>query len=182
MLAASAELERIVGQYQDMVWRIALSMTKNQYDAEDVFQDVFVRLVDSIGRIESEEHLKAWLIRVTVNRCRSWSKSSWKRKVDSYERKHEELGDRVEPVSWDQHGAQADERFDPEMAQTLLGEQVMSVLQRMDQPYRVVVYLFYYENLSVREIADVLDVKENAVRTRLSRARDRIREGVNQHG
>lgn len=178
MLATSAELERIVRQYRDTVWRIALSMTKNQYDAEDVFQDVFIRLVDSIGKIESEEHLKAWLIRVTVNRCNSWGRSSWRSRVDSYEKHHEEVGDRMEPFAWDDYTREMDESFDPEMARTLRGEQVMSVLQKMDRNYRVVVYLFYCENLPVKEIASALNLGENAVRTRLSRARDKAREGV----
>lgn len=179
MLATSAELERIMHQYHDTVWRIALSITKNQYDAEDVFQDVFVRLVDSISRIESEEHLKAWLIRVTTNRCYSWSKSSWKRKVDSYERQLEEQGDCMEKPVWDTYSPPIDEQFDPETAQTLRGEQVMTVLQKLDRASRIVIYLFYCEDLSVKEIAQTLHLGENAVRTRLSRARNKIREGVN---
>ena len=178
MLATNAELERIMRQYHDTVWRLALSMTKNQYDAEDVFQDVFVRLVDSIGKIQSEEHLKAWLIRVTTNRCRSWSRSGWKRWVDYYEKHHEETGDRIETYVWDDHTKELDETFDPEMARTLRGEQVMGVLSQMDKSYRTVMYLFYCENLSVRDIADVLDLSENTVKTRLSRARDKAREGV----
>ena len=178
MLATGPELERIVQQYKDTVWRIALSITHNHADAEDIFQDVFVKLVESIGKIQNEEHLRAWLIKVTVNRGYSWSKSAWKRKVDSYDEKHEALGDSLEPHACDDYDQPVSQEFDPAVAQTLRGEKVMEILQKMDEPNRIAVYLFYCEGLSIREIAGMLKLKENAVKTRLSRVRSRIREEV----
>lgn len=182
MLATSAELERIMADYKDTVWRVALSIVRDPHDAEDIFQDVFIRLMDSIGKIQSEEHLKAWLIRVTTNRCYSWTKRGWLKKTQSLDAWWEENGDWNLPSAGDDYTPAMDESFDPDMARTLMGERVMEEMQKLDRSSRIAVYLFYCENLSVREIASVLGMKENAVRTRLSRARSKIREGVTDNG
>lgn len=178
MLATERQLERVVRDYKDTIWQIAVSITHNQHDAEDVFQDVFVRLVESIEKIHSEEHLRAWLIRVTVNRCYSWSKTAWKKRVSSYEKLHEEIGDYLEPARCDDYDGIQNSDFDPEMAQSLRGEKVFEVLQKMSKDNRIAVYLMYWENLSVKEIARLLKITESTVKTRLSRARKEIRESV----
>jgi len=180
MLGSAAELDRIVHQYKDMVWRAALSMVKNRTEAEDVFQDVFVQLVRHIDRIENEQHLKAWLLKVTVNRCRSWSKTAWKTRVQSYEELHDEAGDAVEPVTEDEYrlADESVEGFDPSTAETERGEQVMTALSGLKPEYRIIIHLFYYESLSIRAISRILGLNENAVKTRLSRARDSIRRSL----
>ena len=180
MKSSAAELERIVCQYKDMVWRTALSTIKNRSEAEDVFQDVFVQLVRHIGNIENEQHLKAWLLKVTINRCRSVSKTVWKTRVRSYEELREEAGDAVEPSTEDEYdlAEESVEGFDPSTAETERGEQVMTALAGLKQDYRIVVHLFYYECLSVKMISKILGLQENAVKTRLSRARDLIRRSV----
>lgn len=182
MQSTAAELDRIVYQYKDMVWRAALSMVKNRTEAEDVFQDVFVQLVRHIEKIQNEQHLKAWLLRVTVNRCRSWSKTVWKSRIQSYEKLHDEAGDAVEPSVEDEYqmNAYPEDGFDPSTAETEQGEQVMIALSELKPDYRIVVHLFYYEMLSVKAISKILGIQENAVKTRLSRARDLIRRSLKQ--
>lgn len=181
MLATERQLERVVRDYKDMVWHIAASITHDPYTAEDVFQDVIVRLMESLEKIHNEEHLRAWLIRVTVNRCKSWSKSAWKRKVRSYEKLHEEVGDRLESVIYDNYDGILTSDFDPEMAQSLLGEKVFEVLRKMSMENRSAFYLMYWENLSVKEIARLLEITESTVKTRLSRAKEQIRKSVEKH-
>ena len=77
--------EQVLEQYADMVYRLAIIHMKNKADAEDVFQEVFLRLVKNADKISSEEHLKAWLIKVTVNCCKKQFDSAWNRHRASLE-------------------------------------------------------------------------------------------------
>ena len=70
-----------IERYSDMVYRLAFSMTKNKYDADDIHQEVFVQYISHFPKLESEEHKKAWLIRVTINTCKNWWKCAWQKKV-----------------------------------------------------------------------------------------------------
>ena len=146
-----------VRQYQDMVYRIALHQTGNPPDGEDAVQEVFLRLLTSKKPPEGEEHLRRWLIRVTVNYCRDLLKSPWRKRRVSLETLPEE------PVFQQ-----------PEEAE--LYREVM----KLPEKYRTVLELFYYEELSVREIGEVLGVRETLVTTRLSRARARLREQLRE--
>ena len=76
-----AFLKQAMADWGDAVYRLALGQTRSRADAEDVYQDVFLRLLDSGTAFESPEHLKAWLLRVTVNRCRDLARSGWKRRT-----------------------------------------------------------------------------------------------------
>ena len=75
------EMKEIIEKYADMVYRIALTRTKSIENAEDIFQDVFMKLSEKTPKFESEEHIKAWLIRVTINMSKNANSSSWNRKV-----------------------------------------------------------------------------------------------------
>jgi RNA polymerase sigma-70 factor (ECF subfamily) len=132
-----------------MVYRLALANMKNKQDAEDVFQDVFFRYISKIRTFESEEHRKAWLIRVTINRCRSiWA--AWFRKA--------------EPLD------------DSLVAETKEENDLTEYLALLPQKYRSVIHLFYYEELSIKQISEILDAKEPTVRTWLTRARSILGE------
>ena len=76
-----AFLKQAMADWGDAVYRLALGQTRSRADAEDVYQDVFLRLLDSGTAFESPEHLKAWLLRVTVNRCRDLARSGWQRRT-----------------------------------------------------------------------------------------------------
>ena len=73
--------DEVIRKYFDMVYKLALSQTRNQTFAEDVTQDVFVRFIHNKDKFESEEHIKAWLIRVTINCSKSVFMSSWFKKI-----------------------------------------------------------------------------------------------------
>lgn len=89
------ELENIIKKYGDSVYRLAYLKMKNKDKADDIYQNVFLKLIKQDNRIEPEEHLKAWLMRTTVNCCKDYWKSSWHRKV-SYEEKEPDAGNRQE--------------------------------------------------------------------------------------
>lgn len=144
-------------QYQDMVYRIALHAFGNPQDAEDAVQEVFLRLYTAEKPFEGPDHLRYWLIRVTVNICKDALKSPWRRRRVSLEELPET------PV------------FDrPE--QGSLYREVMGLPEK----YRTVLYLFYYEELTVREIGEVLGLRTSAVTTRLHRARSRLKEQLTE--
>lgn len=144
-------------QYQDMVYRVALHALGSPQDAEDAVQEVFLRLYTEKKPFAGSEHLRRWLIRVTVNVCRDALKSPWRRRRVFLDTLPET------PV------------FDrPE--QGALYREVMALPEK----YRTVLYLFYYEELTVKEIGEVLDLRTTAVTTRLHRARAKLKEQLTE--
>lgn len=144
-------------RYQNMVYRTALHALGSPQDAEDAVQEVFLRLFNHRGAFESEEHLRRWLLRVTVNYSRDVLKSPWRKRRASWEEVPEvPVLDRPE--------------------QAALYREVMALPEK----YRTVLYLFYYEELTVREIGELLGAEPSTVTTRLARARKRLRERLGE--
>lgn len=152
-LEQEADWEAVLCRYQDMVYHLALVHTKKTTDADDVFQEVFLRLVRKNPAFESEEHRKAWLIRTTLNCCNSFWNSAWKRRTVSME----ECADLVDTGRWGEGG---------------LLEQVNALPPK----YRTVIHLFYYEDMPIEQIGRTLKISYNAVAKRLSRARELLRK------
>lgn len=133
--------------YQSMVYRIALNSFRNIQDAEDAVQEVMLKLYLHKGPFESPDHARNWLIQVTLNYCRSVWRSPWRQRVSL-----EELTVAI-PFSRPE---------DRELFQAVMD---------LPEKHRTILYLFYYEDLSLREIAQLLKLSETAVTSRLSRAR-----------
>lgn len=144
-------------RYQNTVYRTALHALGSPQDADDAVQEVFLRLFRCRAPFESEEHLRRWLLRVTVNYCRDVLKSPWRKRRVSWEELPET------PV------------FDRPQ-QAALYREVMALPEK----YRTVLNLFYYEELSVREIGELLGVGDSTVTTRLARARRRLKERLGE--
>ena len=148
LFCTAPELEEVMGRYETMVFRLAYSYTRSRSDAQDLCQEVFLRYYCRRPIFTSEEHRRAWLLRVTVNRCKSHLSSWWVR--------------RTVPL---------DERISlPEPEYLELDE----ALRRLPEKDRLVIHLFYYEDCSTREIAKLTHSTEGAVRTRLTRARQQL--------
>lgn len=147
---SEAELERYIISFRSTVYRLALSYLKNREDAEDVSQDAFVKLLKCGQVFESDENVKAWLIRVTINLCKNLLKASWRKK-------------RFELI---EAAASAPDENDG------IGEYI-SLLK---PEYSSVLYLYYYEGYSTKEIAQLTRITDVAARTRLSRARKLLKE------
>jgi len=164
------ELTKAYLDYSDMVYRIALVQTGNQALAEDVHQDVFMALVKYSARIKNEEHLKAWLIRVTQNACHKHYRSLRIRLTVLYD---DNLSKETENESAppDPGGYPGSEDYDHPY-----DEIVREAVESLPENFRLVVHLFYYEEMSVRDIAHALNLSEQNVKTRLSRAREKLRE------
>lgn len=149
--------DEAIDRYADMVYRLALSQMKNKADADDLFQEVFVRLVSNIHKLESWEHVKAWLIRVTVNCARKHFDKYWNKNV----------------LYLEETGQMADEARG-----YMAGEEhpVRSAVESLPPKYRLAVHLFYYEQFSVAEIAQMTEQKESTVKSQLFRAREMLKE------
>lgn len=139
------------------VLRLALSQTSSMADAEDVYQDVFVSLACSKASFENADHLRAWLLRVTLNRCRDLARSWWRRKARSL--------DALEfdpPDDSDSTGAPADYA------------ELWHAIHRLPKRDQVLIHLRYVEEMSCERISAVTGIKASTVRTRLSRTHQKL--------
>lgn len=146
------ELNRVMELYGDSIRRICFLHLKNYSDVEDVFQEVFLKYILHNGDFESDAHEKAWLIRVAINACKDILKSFFRSKVSSLEEAY------TEPFYMDDDASE-----------------VMDAVLHLQDKYRNVIYLFYYEGYSAVEIAKILHKKVNTIYTWLSRAKDQLR-------
>ena len=165
-MSANLTAEELIDRYADMVYRLALTEVKNKTDAEDIFQEVFIRLLKNLHKLDSEEHAKAWLIRVTINCARKHFASYWNRNVD-FITEDTDMGKESE-----------------ELETLLEGESpVLEAVRGLPEKYRIVVHLFYFEDFSVSEVSKILKTTENTIKTQLHRARKLLKEmlegGVN---
>ncbi|MBQ8057164.1 MAG: sigma-70 family RNA polymerase sigma factor [Ruminococcus sp.] len=151
MLTKTEKAEQIVRQHADMIYRIALQNLKNKADAEDIFQDVCMTLLTKDAPLFDDVHLKHWLIRVTINKCKNFKKSLWQRKTEPLN---------VQPDSGLDSG----------------GVEVLELLYTVPKQYRNIVYLYYFEEYTVPEIAMILGENKNTVNSKLQRARKRLRK------
>ena len=151
--------DEVVRYYSPMIWRLALTKTKSTHDAEDIFQEVFMKLVMNQKPFASEEHRKAWLIRVTINCANSHFVAPWRKNVDTLE-------DAILDQIADEDTVDAIDVDTPD---------VYSKVLALPENMREVILLFYYEELSIREISEILGTSEVNVKKRLSRARQKLR-------
>ena len=147
------EYKRLTNLYIDMVYRVALNGCKNKYDADDIVQETFLKLLKCKKKFESDEHARNWLLRVAVNECNSMWNSSWRKKV-----------------------ILTDEQEDKPVFPTPEQSELYELVIQMSPKYRQVIYLYYFEGFSVREVASILKISETAVQTRLQRARNKLKE------
>ena len=132
-----------------MVTRIAIVNVKNSDDAKDCYQNTFMKLYCYKQSFESEGHLNAWLIRVTLNECKDYQKQFWKRTID------------------------IDEVVISKNDKILI---LLSVIMKFSSKYRSVLYLYYYESYSTNEIANILNKKHNTIKSHLIRARKLLKK------
>ena len=144
------------------VYVTALSQTRSTHDAQDVAQDVFCRLLADGTSFTSDEHLKAWLLRTTINRCRELHRTPWRRRVESADNVGSEL---PAPDASTEDAALAELRADP----------VWQALRALPEKLRVVALLHYVEQYTTEEIARIVGSPPATVRTRLHRARKQMR-------
>ena len=144
------DVELVLEMYSDTVYKIALSQTRDRNDAEDIFQEVFLRLVRNKKEILTAEHMKAWLIRVTLNCCKKHFSSAFRRKTA-------ELSEDIPYIPPDEL-------------------QIYHEVLALPKKYRTAIHLFYYEDLSIETIAEMLNAKPSTVKSHLFRGRQLLKE------
>ena len=143
----------VIEKYFNTVYKLALARTKDVSYAEDITGDVFLKFMQTDKVFDSEEHIKAWLIRVTINCSHSLFAGSWFKKTVPLE-----------------------ETIPAEMPEE--ESDVYLAVMRLPEKYRVVIHLFYYEELSVAEISKALGINESTVKSQLSRGRGLLKESL----
>ena len=139
-----------ITRYKDTVYRLAFARTGSRQDADDIFQDVFMKLFTSNPSFESEEHLKAWLIHVAINECKRYiTKNRPFVSLDKVNNDFVDFEQEKSDMSW--------------------------ALMKLDTKYRDVMYLHYCEDYTVSEIAQILRKSPNTVKTLLSRGREKLK-------
>ena len=150
-------VEMLIEKYRNNLYVMAFSICKNTQDAEDVVQDTFIQYWSQKKEFASEQHIRAWLARVTINKS--------KNKINTFFRKNAlPLEDYMQTLA-----------FESEESSGLF-EAVMNLPEK----YRIVIHLFYYEDYSVREIADILKLTQGNVKVRLSRGRLLLRNTLKE--
>lgn len=150
LLRTDREIAEIYYRHVDTVYRVCYSFMKNKQETEDMVQETFLRLISSGKSFENERHEKAWLIVASSNLCKDALKRRW-REDESIE---EHIAD---PVSIDPHN------------------EVLEAVLQLPGDYKTVVYMYYYEGYSTDEIAKFLRTSHATVRSRLARARKRLK-------
>ncbi len=150
-------VQDLMNMYKNNVYAAAFSICKNASDAEDVVQDTFLQYYMTHKNFDSEQHIRAWLLKVAINKAKNIQFSFWRKNGMPLE-------DYIETLAFET----------PETKE--LFEEVM----KLPEKYRVVVHLFYYEDYSVKEIAGILRTTESNVKVRLSRGRARLKDSLKE--
>jgi len=143
-------LKQIIEKYSDMVYRIALTRSGTIENAEDIFQEVFIKFSEKKPNFNNEEHEKAWFIRVTINLSKNINKSAWNRRVITLD----------ESITFENKEE----------------TNVFSIVSELPQNYKTVIYLSYYEGYKVKEIAEIMNKREGTIKTWLYRAREILKQ------
>lgn len=143
-------IDDILNRYGDMVYKIAYSQMKNKADAEDVFQEVFVRFIRYNPNFENDQHIKAWLIRVTLNCSKNIFKSAWFRRTTTL-----------------------DDDIAISMPET---SSVYETVLTLPAKYRMVIHLHYYEDMSIADISNATGKNLNTIKSHLKRGRELLKQ------
>ena len=149
-------IERLVQKYSSMVLQIAYQYSFNKSEAEDITQEVFIKLYKNIKKIKNNEHIKAWLIRVTINLSIDYNQNYWNKNTTSLDENYK--------------------YFDEET------KDVFNELKKLTPEYRNIIYLYYYQGYKISEISEILSMNQNTVSSYLTRARKELKHILEQGG
>jgi RNA polymerase sigma-70 factor (ECF subfamily) len=153
MAYTEQEMQQIVAAYGPAVYRLAMAQLRNQADAEDAYQDVFLKLIRANPEFKSEAHQKAWLLRVTINCCKDQLKKAFRRDLP--------LEDHL-PAEAPQPSA------------------LNEALEKLSPQHRALIHLYYYEGYKCDEIAVMLEMRGSTVRSGLLRARAKLKDFITE--
>ena len=150
-------LKMLIEKYRNNLYTAAFNVCKNAQDAEDVVQDTFLQYWSQKKEFETEQHIRAWLLRVAINKAKNKNNTFFGRNALPLEDYMETLAFQSEESS-----------------------ELFEAVMKLPEKYRIVVHLFYYEDYSVKEIADILKITPGNVKVRLSRGRMSLRNTLKE--
>lgn len=160
------KIEQLMNDYGNDVLRIAYLYLKDKYLAEDVFQEVFVKVYKNYNKFKSNSSEKTWIMSITINTCRDMLRISWFKKVFM-------LKDPDDDLQID-----TNENIDDKIAEKMQYEELLKEVMNLPYKYRVPVILYYYEGLSTSDISVSMKIPEGTVRSRLFRARTILKSNL----
>lgn len=150
-------VQELIGLYQNNIYAAAFSICKNAQDAEDVVQETFIQYHMSKNQFESQQHIRAWLIRVAINKAKN-----------------------VNHIFWRKNKVPLEEYMETLAFETPKSQNLFETVMKLPEKYRTAIHLFYYEDYGVKEIAGILRISESNVKTRLSRGRKLLKESLQE--
>lgn len=150
-------VEILIEVYKNNIYAIAFNVCKNVHDAEDVVQDTFIQYISVKKEFETEQHIRAWLIRVAINKAKN-------KNVTFFRRNTLPLEDYMETLTFESSES----------------SEIFEAVIKLPEKYRVIIHLFYYEDYSINEIADIAKISVSNVKVRLSRGRRMLRETLKE--
>ena len=160
------KIEQLMNDYGNDVLRTAYLYLKDKYLAEDVFQEVFVKVYKNYNKFKNNSSEKTWIMSITINTCRDILRISWFRKVFT-------LKDTDGDLQID-----TNENVDDKVAEKMQYEELLKEVMKLPYKYRVPVILYYYEELSTIDISAAMKIPEGTVRSRLFRARTILKSNL----
>ena len=157
-LRSEAFMEHAIERHRGAVLRLALARTRNAADAQDVAQDVFIKLLRSTTRFHDDDHLHAWLLRATHDSCVDLHRQAWRRRVET----REDMAVVADRETWDP------------TIEEVVNHPVWTAMERLPDKLRCALHLHYVEGYGIAEVADILGCTEAAARTRLHRGRKKL--------
>lgn len=158
-------IDEIMNKYGQEVLQLVYSYVNNKEVAEDLTQDIFVKCYKSLHTYKGKSNVKTWLWRIAINHCKDYIKSWYNKKVIVTEDDFTYMESQKESV-------------EQTVIQNAEDRELASAIMSLPIKYREVIYLFYYEELPIKEIAIVIEVKENTIKTRLKKAKELLKKGL----
>ena len=166
--SAQMVVERLIEDYGQDVLKIAYLYVKDQQLAEDIFQEVFYKVMKNYHKFEHLSSEKTLLIRITINTCKDLLRTSWLRRVTTFGTLEE------------QNQTQYEQPFD--MTQSESNNELYEMIMKLPQRYKEVILLFYYEDFSYDEMAKILNIPKGTVQSRLARGREKLKKMMEERG
>lgn len=152
------DMERIIEAYGDSLLRMCTLYLKDRQLAEDVVQETFIKVYEKYHTFNGTSEEKTWIMRIAINTCKNYMRTSWFKRVTT--------GFDLETIS--------KERIDVNLEKKERQEKLIDEIRQLSPKYKEVILLYYYQEMSIREVAQTLHIKEGTVKVRLQRARQQL--------
>lgn len=162
-----AAIDKIMDQYGQEILQLAYSYVKNKAIAEDLTQEIFIKCYKNLHHFKRKSKLRTWVWQIAANHCKDYLRSWHNRTMMICDEKAKT-------------GSSQKEEVEKQVIQKEEDKQLTEAVMGLPDPYREVIYLYYFEELTIKEISEVAEINKNTVKTRLKRAKDLLRESLEE--